>query len=152
MTEYDKLKLASVAMGALAIVSQYSYSLRTSTDTAITGVTPLIGSAVSLGSSYPYVQSLTGCFEGANASNLLPTSNYTISEGGTSGGYITLAAGSAFNNTAINCSTLTYLASNSATTAATKFTTGLTIFATFAAVLALALVGKLIVNIFRKKN
>jgi len=36
-------------------------------------------------------------------------------------------------------------------TTADKFITGLTIFATFTSVVALALVGKLIVNIFRKK-
>jgi len=37
-------------------------------------------------------------------------------------------------------------------TTADLFITGLTIFATFSTVIALALVGKIIVNIFRKKD
>ena len=149
------LVLATIVLVGLAVVNQFGFYLRDSTTTGVTGITPLIGSNVSLGVSYPYPQSLTGCFNASNSSQTLSSGAYNVYAGSvaSTGGYIELlAAGSDFNNTAINCTSLTYLASSDASNNATLFGNGLAIFGTFSAVIALALIGRVIVSIFRKKK
>lgn len=162
--EYNKLNVAAIALGTLAIVclvaiivtQQFGVILREDA-TALSGdITPVTSTAVSLGTTYLFPQTLTGCGEKTNNSNTTASSCYTIAEGTKStGGTITLSATagcSKWNGATINCTTLTYKAANSASTAADHFETGLGVFASFCGVVALALVGKMIVNIFRKKD
>lgn len=165
MDSYKNLSIAAIALLALAvatltgllIVSQYGYVLRTPTPIAITDFNvTLAGDPVVIGATYPFAQTLTGCFWSNDSTTTLAASLYTIDEGtqgvtGADATFTLAAGGGAFNDTNINCSAMTYLATSDASDSADLFSTGLAIFATFAAVIALAIIGKIIVNIFRKK-
>ena len=143
--------LAAVVLSGIAIVQEYSYQLRDQTTAQENGITPLVDTSVLVGTSgeYPYLQSLTSCVNSSDGQSI-PTTYYTTTEGNEDGGYIVLAtAGQVINNSAINC-TVTYLDDTTAQGAADNFTSGLAIFATFAAVVALSLVGKAIISMWKK--
>jgi len=157
------IALAAITLIGIAVVSQFGYTLRTSTSVNVTDFNvTLAGSAVTIGATYPFAQSLAGCYAADNVSNTLASTLYTIDEGTIAGegadATFTLAAGGgAFNNTLINCTSaggvgMTYRAASTASASADTFNTGLAIFATFIGVVILALMGKIVVNIFRKKN
>lgn len=151
------LTLAVVTLSGLMIVNQYGYVLRTSTDVNITGITLVTNNTVSLGTSYAYPSAVENCHNESNATDYLSTTYYTINEGATAtaGGNIVLnqdGADAGWNGETVNCTDLTYRAASSASNAAVTFSTALAIFGTFSAVIALALVGKIIVNIFKRKD
>lgn len=142
--------LAIVVMVGNPLIDEYSYLLRTpATANNTPGVTVLNGTAVSLGTSYPFVQGLSGC---SNGTDNLTAANYTVGEGDKTGGTITLAqAGLAFNGTTVDCD-VTFLNTTTAQVSADAFNTGLTVFATFTSVVCLALVGVIIIGLFKKKR
>lgn len=140
-----------VTLMMLAIVSQYSKELRTDTtynNLSITLKAPGIKTLIGTSGQYPYPQTLTGCKNTTNAVEL-GTSNYTLDEGGATGGYITVLPGT-LNFTSVNCSSLTYLASSTAQAAADKYVVAFGIFATFASVVILAMIGLIIIRLFKK--
>jgi len=146
------IALAVVTLMGIAIVSQYSLLFRTTTAVTNATMTPLINTSVRFGTSgqYPYLLTLPTCFNASNTSETLAvTTDYTISEGGSTGGYMYLT-NNQYNNSAINC-TGTYKADTTLQGNADNFTTGLAIFGSFMAVIVLALVGKIIIGLFRKK-
>lgn len=164
----NKLSLSAIILVALtitvlvgiALTESYSKVLRTTTtfnasDTTVVASLAAPNSSNEVGSTgtYPFLQELTGCVNGTNASDALSVDFYSIGEGSADGGVITLNQdGLAWEGDAINCTTLEYLADSDAQDSADKFTLGLAIFGTFAGILVLAIVGKAIVGLFKKKE
>ena len=146
--------LAVVVLILLVIIGGFGKQVRTETvtDAAISDFNVSdVGTQISLGSSYPYPQSISGCLN-ATGSETFPSSYATIAEGSASGGTFTLnSAGSDWANFTINCS-LTYLADSDGSEAGDTFITGMTIFATFVGVIILALIGLVIVKLYKKED
>jgi len=142
--------LSVLVLIGMVVTAQFSKQLRTTT-TANVSIVPQANISLLIGTAnqYPFLQTLTPCY---NESALLAASSYTIDEGGTGGGYILLNdAQSGMNGSSINC-TLTYLADSTNQGHADKFTAGLAVFGTFIAILVLALVGKIIIGMFKGKE
>ncbi len=154
--------LAIVTLVGIAITREYSVVLRSSTtvnasDEILVASLNAPNTSNSVGSTgtYPFLQTLTGCANSTTsfALNPLPTSFYSIGEGDSDGGSITLNQdGIKWTGLGINCSSLTYLAGTTAQISADTFIVALSIFGTFASVIVLALVGKAIINLFKKKD
>ena len=145
------IALAVVVLMGLAVVGEYSILFRTNTVVSNSTITPLNDTGVRFGTSgqYPFLQTLPSCFNASNHTEFLTVStDYFIAEGDSTGGVFVLTNGQ-YNNTAINC-TGTYLADSTLQGQADTFSTGLAIFGTFMAVIVLAIVGKLIIGLFRK--
>ena len=150
--------LTVIVLVGIAISTAFSKELRTTT--TITNINTTVTTSLSAANStttltgFPFVQSLSGCMNAtAESSQLLPNANFTLSEGVASGGTITLLQPSAsWEGTALNCSDIEYLADSSGQASADKFSTGLGIFGTFSVIIILALVGKAIISLFRKKD
>ena len=145
--------LAVVVLMIIAVVTQYSKEVRTDTTVAVTGLTvPAVNATTTL-TGYPFVQSLTGCVNDSAAAQSYDASYYTVIEGdATAGKFRNLDAGTNFSGDTINCSTLRYLAASDGQAAGDKFVTGLTIFGTFVGVIVLALIGVIIVSLYKKKD
>ena len=144
--------LAAIVLSGIAIVEEYSYQLRRNTASTQDEITLDEGTPVLVGTSgtFPYLQTLTSCVN-STGGDALSSTLYTVTEGDENGGFVTLASGNTdWNQTDVNCS-LTYLADTDAQAGADNFTTGLAIFATFSAIVALSLVGKVIIGMFRKE-
>lgn len=163
------LGTAAVAVVALAVIvvmfgailTTFSKDLRVNTPATDVQIVVPLNSTVLVGTTgqYPFLKSITGCYNSTNQSqefNKTPD-NYTTLEGNTAGGFMNTIDELLDNNTntvswngeTVNC-TISYLAASSATTAANAFNTGLGVFATFAAVIVLAIVGMVIIRLFKK--
>lgn len=142
-----------VLMG-IAIVDKYSYVVRDRTTTTLSSFTlGAVNASTSLGTSYPYVQALTGCYNASNTSHTLSTDYYRVTEGGRTQGYITLLdAGAGWATLNINCSTFTYLKDSTAQASADLFKAGLAVFGAFIGIIVLALIGKMVVGMFQNKE
>ena len=160
MTDFSKLSkaaiiimsFAAIVLIAIAINSGFDRPLRTTETTDLTNQVWFIGNETLVGTAgqYPLLQTVTGCVNSSNGASMA-ASTYVVSEGSTDGGTVQLNAGNVYNNTAVNC-TITNLASSTGTTAITAFNAGLTVFATFLAVIVLALMGNAVISIFSKKD
>jgi len=146
------VSLAAIVLVGLAVVDGYSKVLRTPTSVSYNGYNltdeyKLIGTT----GQYPYLQSLTDCIN-ATGGGAVTASSYTISEGDENGGYaiLTAAGNATWYNVPINC-TVSYLADSDGQANADLFKVGLAIFATFSAILVLAVMGQIIVGLFRKE-
>ncbi len=146
------VSLAAIVLTGMAVTQGFSLALRKTITTGdnVTVVASLEASNVSNRiSAYPFIQSMSGC-SNASDGTVLPTANYTVGEGDKTGG--TIAVRSDWAGTALNCSSIVNLADTNAQASADKFTTGLAIFGTFSVILILAIVGKAIIGLFRKKD
>ncbi len=162
--ELNKFVLSAIAIIGLTVVilvgmavsANYSKVLRTSTtisgvNTTVTDSLEANGTATIL-SSHPFVQSISVCSNSSDG-NALPTANFSLGEGDKNGGTIELlATSSAWEGFGLNCSELVYLADSDGQSAADKFTTGLGTFGTFAVIIILAIIGKAIVGLFKRKD
>lgn len=150
--------LSAIILTGIAVVGQFGYFLRTPITIAENGIVGVAESATLVGSTgdYPFLQSLTGCSNITNATNVSVSGvDYTIDAGDVNGGTITITAAgvsNGWNGTTMNCTSLNYLATSNGTETSTTFVAGLTIFATFSVVIALAIVGMVILNIFKTKK
>jgi len=144
--------LAIIVLMTLAVVQQFEVTLRTDTTDAVNGITVIVNNtATPFGGAYDYVSAVTGCINETDAA-ALDAAKYTVFSGGdstTGGGFVLLDSGADFTGSVINCSAVTYLAESDASKAADKFKAGLAIFATFLGVLVLAIVGKLVIGLFK---
>ena len=138
----------AVLMG-IAVVDGVSDTLRDSTATQ-RNITLLNGTAVTLTDTW--VTAVTGI---ANATDgtIVGTGNYTatLTTDEDTAGAVTLTTSSPWNNTLVTVN-YTYNAATTGSNSADNFSTGLAVFATFAAIVALALVGKGIIGYFRKEK
>ena len=168
--ELNKFMLSAIAIIGLtvivligiAITTAFSKELRTPTTTNASDVVAVASLAATntsntLVTTYPFLQELTLCGNETNLSStegsLLLTSYYAIGEGNAGGGTITLNQdGVEWVGVSINCSNIGYLANSDGQIAADKFSTGLGIFGTFSVIIILAIVGKAIISLFRKKD
>ncbi len=162
--ELTKLSLSAIAVIGLVVVvlvgmaisANFSKVLRTSTtisgeNTTVTAALEANGTATVL-SSYPFLQSMSVCSNVTNGA-IIPAANYTIAEGDASGGTITLKdTSSTWEGYGLNCSELVYLANSDGQAVADKFTTGLGIFGTFSVIIILAIIGKAIIGLFKRKD
>ena len=155
--------LTAIVLVGISVSTTFSKVLRLETPTnASTSVAvatlaaPNTSNEVGSSGTWPFLQSLTLCGNGTDRNsthNLLSESFYSISEGTTTGGTITLNQdGLDWAGESINCSGLTYLADTDAQAVADKFSTGLATFGTFTVILVLAIVGKAIIGLFKKKD
>lgn len=149
------IALSAMILTGIALTNQYSYEFRTPTtanSSSSSVATLLINTSVLVGTSgqYPFLQDLTGCVN-ETGGNALAATQYQVFEGTKFGGYAYLQNLS-WNNTGVNCSSVEYLASNGLTTTADAFLSGLAIFAVFSVIVALALVGKIIMDLFTGKG
>ena len=146
----------SVLLG-IAIMGGFSKATRTLTidnESAENTLTPILGTPILVGTSgeFPFLQDLTLCVNSSNGSRALTkTTDYKIFEGTKNGGTMNLT-NTLWNNTAINCSRISYLASSSAQVAADTFITGLTIFGTFIGVIIIGVIGFVLIRMFRKTS
>ncbi len=160
--------LAIIVLVGTAVVSNFSKVLRTDTtvnasSTAVvtTLAAPNSSNLIGTAGTYPFLQSLTLCGNTTNITNpsssnqtfFLDESFYSITEGTTDGGYITLNQdGLVWAGATLNCSSVGYLADSNAQGVADNFSTGLAVFGTFAVIIVLAIVGKAIIALFRKND
>ena len=154
--------LTVIVLVGIAVTTNYSKVLRTDTlvnknDTLL--ATLVVNQSIRIGATagdFPFLQSLSGCINStgaAGAENELSASDFTIEEGNKDGGFIAITGtkgGDFWNNTAINCTSVGYLAGTGGQIAADKFSTGLGVFGTFAVILILAIIGKAIIGLFKK--
>lgn len=145
--------LAIVVLVAIAVIGGFEEPMRDSTTEAINGVTVATNNSVtSFGSTYGYVSAVSGCVN-ATGSASLTSANYTVYNGGsTGGGFVLLDAGSEFVGWSVNCSSVTYKAENIASANVNIFLAGLAIFGTFVGVLVLAIIGRKIISMFQGKE
>jgi len=145
--------LAVIVLIMIAIVAGFTKVVRTDTTVRVDGITlAAVNVSTGLGTSYPYVQSITGCVN-ATDSNALTAAEYTVTEGDTGGGSLTLNdAGSEWATEDVNCTSVRYLADSDGQAVGDKFTTGMAIFATFVGVLVLAIIGLVIVGLYKKQD
>jgi len=145
--------IAMLVLIAIAVISQYEYVLRVATNESTNGITVATnGSFTNFGTTRPFVSLVSGCVNASAAADVLATANYTIVEGTEAGGGFILAdAAARFSGESINCSSVTYRAATTASANADTWTAGLTVFATFMAVIVIALMGKIIFGIFNRK-
>jgi hypothetical protein len=162
--EVKKLVISAVLVVAISVITlmgisitrEYSETLRSpaGVNLSTTTTTLLINASVRVGTSgqYPFLQTATGCVNASNeGATTITSAEYTVQTGDEDGGFLRLdQAGIVWNNTGVNCSTVTYLADSDAQAAADLFTVGLGIFGSFIAVLVLALMGKTIIGLFKK--
>ena len=148
--------LAAMVLVGLAVITGFEESLRDSTDANnVTVITTLgaVNTSSSLSTTYPWAQSITSCVNGTGT--VIYPANYTFYPGvaGNVGvGYVVLNdAGAEFVGSGMNC-TITYLADTDESDAAELFITGLTVFATFMGVIVLALIGMIVISLFKKKD
>jgi len=141
--------LSVIVLMGMAVTGGVSDSLRDSTATQ-RNITLLNGTAVTLTDTW--VTAVTGI---ANATDgtVVGTGNYTatLTTNEDTAGAVTLTTASPWNNTLVTVN-YTYEAASTGSNAADNFTTGLAVFATFTAIVALALVGKAIIGYFRKNK
>jgi len=151
--------LTVVVLVGMAVSANFSKVLRventvnSSVVQATTLMTLVINESIAVGSTgtYPFLQTLTGCLNSSN--DALSTSYYEVNEGDKDGGLVTLNQdGLGWDGVGINCSNLVYLANTDGQAAADKFTTGLATFGTFAVIIILAIVGKAIIGLFKRKD
>ena len=96
------------------------------------------------------MQSLTDCTNSTGA--VLTSANFSVTEGTADGGVVTLASGAGdFSGDTANCTT-TYLATTLEQRNADSFVVGLAVFGSFAGVIVLALVGMVIIGLFKRKD
>ena len=150
------IALAAMVLIGIAVITGFEESLRDSTSVDNATVVATLGAAntsSSISTTYPWAQSISLCVNGTGTA--LTTVNYTFYPGvaGNVGiGYVVLdddgveAVGSP-----LNCS-ITYLADTDESNAAELFIVGMTVFATFAAVIVLAIVGMIVISLFKKKD
>ena len=146
------LVLSAIVLTTLAVVAQFSVTLRQETSVTDTTLEFPAENATAQYSDYPYFQSVDSCIDATNASNTLTLdTDFSVLEGDADGGYITLLyAGKDWAADDINCS-ITYLADTTAQASADKFTVGLSVFATFIGVIVLAIIGKIVIGLFKKE-
>lgn len=138
--------LAVVLLTFIAITDGFGYSLRTPTDVALNGITIATnGSLTDFGSSYPYVQDVTGCVN-ATTGATLSTANYTIISGNAegNGGFVLKDSGVLLVGDVVNCSSVDYRKSSTMTEQAEVFKLALAVIASFIGIIALAIIGKVI--------
>lgn len=145
--------LTAVILMGLAVTEGFSKELRTSTTNADFNLTFGQVNVTTTYSNLPYIQTMATCTNATNASAILTNNvNYTFQEGNGDGGKITLLdPGSTYNGTAVNCS-VTYLAASTGSGVGDNFISGLAIFGSFIGVVILAIIGMVIIGIFRKAN
>lgn len=146
--------LAAIVLVGSAITTQYGYFLRldTTVNASTTNLVTLSNTTykrVGTTGTYPFLQDLDDCVN-ASGGNAIASGNYTILEGDVNGGYVKLTGDDNWNNTGINCSTLEYKAATTGSTTAGTFDTALTLFATFAGILVLSIIGVAIVNLYKQ--
>jgi len=148
--------LAVVVLTGLAIVNNFGYTLRDSTTLSeVTFTVPAENATVDIGTTglYPFLQSVTSCYNGSTGDSI-SSACYDVSEGDADGGYLTWQESGtcgSFTGDTGNC-TINYLADSDASDSADSFYTGLAVFGTFTAIIVLALMGKVIVGLFRKDD
>ena len=143
--------LAIVVLTGMVFTAQFSQILRTTTAQENATATLLINTSVLVASpgTYPFLQTATPCINATGTKEPLAEADYDISTGGTAGGFI-LLNNLTWNGTSVGCN-ITYLADSTAQGIADLFTAGLAIFGTFMAIIVLAIVGKIIIGLFKKK-
>ena len=148
------IALAAMVLIGIAVITGFEESLRDSTTTASVVVIPTLGAvntSSSISTTYPWAKTLTSCVNLTGTA--LTTDNYTFYPGvaGNVGvGYVVLLdEGSGYVGDSLNC-TITYLADTDASDAAELFITGMTVFATFMAVIVLAIIGMIVISLFKK--
>lgn len=148
------ISLAVVVLMGGAVIGQFSIILRTQTTAnAVQFALPQNGTSTAVGTTgqYPYLQSVTDpCTNTTNSSITYDIGNYTVNLGTEDGGTVSLPAAGADANEGrtVNC-TISYLADSAGQAAADNFESGLSIFGIFAAILALAIVGLVIMRFFK---
>ena len=163
--ELSGLTKPVVVLGALAVIvlvfgsilTTFSKDFRVTNSTVNVSFVVPENSTVLVGASgtYPFLQSITGCHNTTSKAQtfLISASNYTVLEGNTAGGFMNtideLASGTGWENETVNCS-ISWLQGTATQRASDKFSSGLTVFATFMAVLVLAIVGGVIIRLFKK--
>ena len=113
-----------------------------------------VNTTTDLGANFPFVTNVSGCGNktGDGQAMLFPT-HYSISRGDDTGGGIVLNdVGGGFVGAVVNCTKINYLADTSVSISARAFRTGIIIFGTFLSVIVLALIGKLVIDLFMRKK
>jgi len=160
MSELNKLvkggivivAFAAVVLISMAVISAFDSHVRNPATANIVDQTWYIGNNTLVGTAglYPWLQTVTGCVNSSDGT-AMTVDTYTVSTGNADGGFVELSAGNIYDGLPVNCS-ISYLANNAASGSITSFNAGMAIFATFLAVIVLALVGKAVISIFTKKD
>ena len=144
--------LAAIILMGIAVTGEFSDIVRTDQTTTVTSITvPATNASVTVG--LELVQDVTDCVNSTNGA-VFSTDYYTVYEGtrSTNGG-ITIAYPLPHNDTwigsDINCS-VQNLQSNDGSDAGELFLVALAIFGTFAGIFVLAIMGKSVIEMFKK--
>lgn len=148
------ITLAAIVLIGLAVIGGFESALRESTtadDVIVVAALGLVNVSADITSTYPWAQSITGCVTEDDGEEILEA-NYTFIQGNFARGgvgTVTLNDGGVdFEGDGLNC-TITNLADTDASDAAELFQTGMIVFATFMAVLVLAIIGMIIIKLFK---
>lgn len=148
------IALAAMVIIGIAVITGFEETLRDSTTVNNVTVVATIGAVnttTDISTTYPWAQTLTNCVN--TTGTALTSTNYSFvagSAGNVGIGYVVLTdANAAWVGDSLNC-TITYLADTTESDAAELFITGMTVFATFSAVIVLAIVGMIVISLFKK--
>ncbi len=148
------IAVAVITLVGMALTTEYSLALRLS-NTSVDNVTfGAVNESVDVGGTgeYPFLQDATGCVNSSDGSQAILTTYYTVISGGSDGGRMKLLDdGALFAQTEANC-TLSYLSGTAAQRGADGFLTGLAVLGTMIALLVLAVFGKVVMELFSRKD
>lgn len=142
-----------VVILGLAVLGGFSNVLRTETTTTDVIVVTALGAtnvSANIAAAYPYASAISDC---TNQTRNLTTANYTFQPGTTANagvGSVSLS-GAAAVGSPLNC-TIVWGAATDAQASADLFITGMGIFATFIAIIVLAIIAILIISLFKKQG
>ena len=163
MTEIKGLLKPAIAIAAVAVIvlmfgailTTFSKDLRVLNSTVNVSIVVPENTSLLIGSAgdYPFLQSITYCKADNATRNAFNAANYSVTEGNTAGGYMNTidetVSPTLWENVTVNCS-ISWLHGTATQGAADKFSVGLTVFATFMAVIVLAIVGRVVIALFKK--
>ncbi len=140
-------------LGQMSEVTRVDTTVNRSTSSDVIAAT---NTSVRFGTSgqFPFLTDLTGCINATNTSlGLTKDTHYTIRRGSSTGGFFYLTQTGAdlgsFNGVGINCSVVRYQANSAAQGAADLFILGLIIFGSFIGVIVVAVIGKILLEMFK---
>lgn len=148
------IALFAIVLTGIALSAEYSKVVRIPTSVNATGIDlPLTNNTVRVGTSgqYPFLISATTC---RNTSHdlLLDANNYTVIEGDADGGYLRLCSECSDQEDWIVYCDIAYRADSAGQAAADAFAVGLAIFSSFCAIIAISLIGREVVRMYKKKR
>jgi len=149
--------LAIVVIMGMAMLLVFAKGTRETSSAQLNVTLGFTNATVAVGTTgqYPYLQTAV-CTNNSAIPTSFNSTLYTVIENTVDGGllrldYVTGGQSDSFQGLLVDCD-ITYLKNTQASTAGASFITGLGYFGTFAGILAIALIGFAVIQLFSKKK